>query len=182
MTDNYKAPAWMICEDIFNRLKTELITEAMDALQEAINAKVIEIKGSLITLPDKPSDTEMNMFVINRLLQEKEKIIEMYGNYKIDDQDASADKIKQKERLEKFLLYVEKISMLMEYSNVLELWMNDINKEITEKNESIIIKMTMEKVDSRSKILNYIMKSKTIEKEEVISKEEREMLASILKN
>ena len=32
--DGKDISAWLLCEDIFNKIKTELITEAMDTLQE----------------------------------------------------------------------------------------------------------------------------------------------------
>ena len=175
---NYKIPAWMACEDLFNRLKTELVTEAMDALQEAMRLRLIEVNGSLITLPDKPSDTKMNMFIIKKLLQEKDRILEMYGsNFSNDDgKQMDAARLKQKERIGKFLLYVEKISLLMDYSGAVEAWMNDINKEITEKDPSKIIKRTLAKEESRAKLLDYLLKSRTIEKEEVITEAERSLL------
>lgn len=171
--------AWLLCEDILNKVKSELITQAMDTLDEAINSKAIDVKGSLITLPDKPSETEMKIFIINKLLDEKEKIMEMYNGYLVDiaaSGGTDAGKLQQKERLEKFLLYIEKISMLMEYSTVVNAWMLEINTEAKETDASIIIKKTALKDSSRQKVLDYVLKNKTIIKEEILSSNEMEIL------
>src|SRR5271167_1748135 len=106
--------AWLLCEDIFNRIKNELITQAMDTLQIAIDAKIIEVSGSLVTLPDKPGETEMQMFIINRLVGEKDSILERYkAHMAIEPDKNDPNAVIQKERLKKFLLCVEQISMLM---------------------------------------------------------------------
>jgi hypothetical protein len=171
--------AWLLCEDILNKIKSELITQAMDTLDEAITSKAIDVKGSLITLPDKPSETEMKIFIINRLLGEKERIMEMYNGYLAEiaaDGKADANKLQQKERLEKFLLYIEKISMLMDYSAVVDAWMLDINTEAKEHDASQIIKKTASKEASRQKVLDYVLKNKTIIKEEILSEEEMGIL------
>lgn len=44
-------PAWLLCEEILNKAKTELITQAMDMIHAAVESKDIEINGSLITQP-----------------------------------------------------------------------------------------------------------------------------------
>lgn len=172
-------PAWLLCEDILNKIKTELITEAMDTLQEAINSKAIEISGSLVTLPDKPSETEMNMFIINKLLDEKDKIIEQYSGYLADESaDTDPKKVEQKERLRKFLFAVEQISKLMEYSHLFDPWMTDVGMQITIKDPSEIIKITMHGNEARMEVLKYVLNSKKIEKEEILSENERKILAN----
>jgi hypothetical protein len=178
MDDN---PAWLTCEDLFSKIKTELITQAMDTLDIAVNEKLLDIKGSLITVADKPSDTEMKMFIINKIIEEKEKIVEMYNGYLLDIQSSeklNADRLEQKERLEKFLLYVEKISTLMDYSTLLDAWMNEMSMEVLEKNPSEIIKKTIN--NSRRKILEYVLRNSTMVKEEILDNDERKILEDSL--
>lgn len=174
-------PAWLICEDTFNKIKTELITEAMDTLQEAIDSKSIEIKGSLVNLPDKPSDTDMKMFIINRIIEDKESIMERYKNHVSETEESSNDPkvIQQKERLKKFLLSVEQISMLMSYSNVINGWMHDVSMQITAKEPVEVVKSTINS-DERVEVIRYVLGSKKIEKEEVLTNEERRMLENAI--
>lgn len=176
--DDHGIPAWLTCEEIINKIRTELITQAMDTLDEAVAAKAIEVKGSLINLPDKSSETEMKMFVIRNLIDEKEKIAEMYKSYlsDIDAGNTTQAKLEQKERLEKFLLYVEKISVLMDYSNVIEQWIHDIGMEVSENDPSLIIKKSIAKEKLRKEILGYVLKNKTMIKEEVLDSREMEII------
>lgn len=171
-----------MCEDIFNRIKTELITEAMDTLQEAIDSKAIEVKGSLVNLPDKPSDTEMKMFLINRIVEDKESIIERYKGYvsKANENTGDPKVVQQTERLKKFLLAVEQISMLMSYSKIMDSWMRDISMQIAAKYPSDVVKATISG-DGRIEVLRYVLESGKIKKEEVLKKEEREMLENLAK-
>jgi len=176
-------PAWLICEDIFNKLKTELITQAMDTLQIAIDAKAIEITGNLVTLPDKPSETEMQLFIINKLIEQKESIIERYGHYLFEEENGplDANKIEQKERLKKFLLAVEQIDALMQYSKVFDAWINDAAMQVTEKDPSEIVKITAHGDEARLGVLDYVLKNKKIEKEEVLTAREHEILVNAMK-
>jgi hypothetical protein len=73
--------AWLVCEEIFNKIKTELITQAMDTVKEAIDSKMMDVKGSLINLPDKASDTELYMFLISQILEQRENIVKNYEKY-----------------------------------------------------------------------------------------------------
>ncbi len=171
--------AWLICEDIFNKIKTELITQAMDTLQEAIDSKAIEVSGSLVNLPDKPSDTEMSMFIINRLIEQREKIIERYKGFMSEDLGNDPKKIAQKERLEKFLLAVDQISALMHYSEIVESWMHDVAMEIATKEPSEVIKKTIKGDESRIEVLNYVLKNKKMEKELVLTENERRIIESV---
>jgi hypothetical protein len=176
-----KIPSWLVCEDIFNKIRTELITQAMDTLQEAIDSKAIEIKGSLVSLPDKPSDTEMKMFIIKKLIEEKENIRERYGHYESQDENSTPEQVQQKERLKKFLLAVEQISLLMEYGDLFGSWMNDIAMQVGVKDKSEVIKNTIKGDESRLSALKYVLGNKKLEKEMVLTKSERIVLEKSIK-
>jgi hypothetical protein len=180
--DEEGIPAWLLCEDIFNKIKTELITEAMDTLQEAVNSKAIEISGSLVSLPDKPSDTEMQMFIINRLIEQRESINQRYAS-KLHDDGSSTDpkKVQQLERLKKFLMAVEQISLLMQYSHVFDSWITDVGMQAAVKNPSEVIKNTIKGEDARTEVLEYVLRSAKVEKEEILTKRERKILQDSLK-
>ncbi|MGI0100510.1 MAG: hypothetical protein ACREBH_02205 [Candidatus Micrarchaeaceae archaeon] len=170
-------PPWLVCEDILNRIKTELITQAMDTLQEAIDSKAIEVNGSLINLPDKPSDTEMSMFIINKLVEQKESIMEMYGSQMPDGAADVSDPnmIMQKERLRKFLLAVEQISMLMDYSKALDSWMHDVAMQADANTAADVIRRTAD-TGTRAEILQYVLKNRKISNDGLLTGAERSML------
>jgi hypothetical protein len=170
-------PAWLMCEDILNKIKTELITQAMDKLQEAIDSKAIEVNGSLVTVPDKPSDTEMKMFIINKLIEEHPKIMEKYkGHLSEDAEEKDPTKVQQRERLKKFLLTVEQISNLMQYSHVFDPWMHDVAIQVLLKDPAEVIRKTINDDESRIDVLKYVLNNKKMEKEEILTKKEYKIL------
>jgi hypothetical protein len=177
-------PAWLICEDIFNKIKTELITQAMETLHAAIDSKAIEINGSLVNLPDKPSDTEMDMFIINKLLEQRESIIENYQKYLEEEKsgEMTPQKVQRNERLKKFLLTVEQIGMLMHYSEIFNAWITDIAEQISAKDPSDVIKNTLKDNDERINLLNYVLKNKKMESEQILSQHERGIILNSIKD
>jgi hypothetical protein len=179
-SDSENIEAWLLCQDMLNKAKNELVTQAIETLHDEINAKNIEINGSLISLPDKPKETEMDMFIINKLLGEEEKMKEMYGNYikskETDSIALSASMVERMEKLKKFLLSIEKISILMHYSNMIDAWMNDIGMHAAAKDPAAIIAKTCEKEEQRLKILEYLLKNSTITKEQIFTQSERKIL------
>lgn len=180
--DDDDIPAWLLCEDMFNKIKTELITEAMDTLQEAVDSKAIEISGSLVSLPDKPSDTEMRMFIINRLIEQREGIAERYrGQLQSEGSSADPKKVQQLERLKKFLLAVEQISMLMQYSRIFDPWINEVGMQAAVKDPSQVIKNTIKGDEKKIEVLQYVLRSAKMEKEEILTKRERKIIEESLK-
>lgn len=174
--------AWLLCEVILNSARNELITEAMDALNEEIKAKNIEIKGSLINLPDKPSDTDMNMFIINKILEEYQSMKERYSSYLSESNNTNPDPkmIERIEKLRKFLLSVEKIHLLMSYSHVVETWINDVSMDPNLADPVKLLANTMETDTTRPEIVEFMLKSKVVTKEKVFTKEERRVLEEAL--
>lgn len=172
-----KIPAWLLCEDILNRIKTELITQAMDTLQEAIDSKAIEITGSLVNLPDKPSDTEMKMFIIGKLIENRDDIVSKYGDY-LSKEDNDPRLVQQKERLKKFILAVEQISLLMQYSRLFDPWMHDAGMQVESSDALDVMRRTMQGSDERIEAMRYVLKNRKLEKEKILKKSEREILES----
>lgn len=175
-------PAWIICVEIFNKIKTELITEAMDTVKDAIDSKLIDVQGSLITLPDKPSDTELYIFIARKLVEERESIVERYKSYleSLPDSGITPEMVQQRERLHKFLLSVERIYLLMHYSGIVDVWMNEISMHVEIKEPTELIKATLEGNAERAELLGYVIKSQIFEREKVLAKDERALLESAI--
>jgi hypothetical protein len=170
----------LVCEEIFNKIKTELITQAMDTVKEAIDSKMMDVKGSLINLPDKASDTELYMFLISQILEQRENIVKNYEKYLngVDYDKLSPEMLQQVGRLRKFILYIDKIAILMDYGSAFDSWMNDVAMEIREKDPSKIIRDTMN--DSRIELISFVLKNQTIAKEEILTEKERKFLERAL--
>ncbi len=168
-----ETPAWMQCEDMLSRIRAELIMQAMDMLQLAIDSKAIDVGGSLINLPDRPSEIDMKMFIIGRLLEEKDRIMEMYSGKPPED-------VATKERLDKFLLAVGQISMLMEYAKSVESMVGEIPERAGETDPYELLRLLMGSDAGRIEALRYAESSQRLLKEETITIRERELLRKAL--
>ena len=168
-----ETPAWMQCEDMLSRIRSELIMQAMDMLQLAIDSKAIDVGGSLINLPDRPSEIDMKMFIIGKLLEEKERIMEMYSGKPPED-------VATKERLDKFLLAVGQISMLMDYANAVEAMVGEIPEMAGESDPYELLRMLLGSDARRIEALRYAESSQRLLKEETITIRERELLRKAL--
>ena len=166
----------MVCVDMLNRIKVELITEAMDTLQEAIDAKAISVEGELVNLPDKPSETEMHMFVIRQLVEQRDSIIERYRGQLNDDKPSDPKMVAQRERLSKFILYVEQIYTLMHYGDMLDSWMNEIALQVGSKSPSEAMVKTLN--EQRIEVIKYVLGNKKISSEGILTEVERKILMS----
>ncbi|MGI0133842.1 MAG: hypothetical protein ACREBW_02645 [Candidatus Micrarchaeaceae archaeon] len=179
-------PAWLLCEDILNKAKVELITEAMDTLNKEVKEGNIAIHGNIIEVHDKPSDTERDMFVINRMLEDSDNIRASFTKFiqekEADQKSLTPDTVERIEKLRKFLLSLDKIQLLMGYSSEFDHWIEDVAMQVAIKDPSSIISKTMGGSELRKEILSFILASKTFEKEEVFHKTEREILEKGLNN
>jgi hypothetical protein len=179
-----KTPAWMICVDILNRAKRELVTQAMDTLDREVEAKRMDIKGSMITVPDQPSEDEMKLFVLGQILTNAEQMRERYGKYikevHTKGKDVTAREIEGADRARLLLMAVEKIEILVHYSRQLDTWITDASMEIGLDDPAQILKKTSEK-HGRMEILSFLVKSPKIREEEVFTDSEFDLISSVLK-
>ncbi len=171
-------PAWMVCTDLLNKIKSELVTEAMEELDNQIAKKNIDIKGALITLPERPGETDMKMFVIRRLLSEAKKIREMYSETATTSDVNDSRIVEQRERSRIFLLGVEKIVLLMHYESMIDSWSYDVGKMAGMENAVEIIRGTASA--ERTDLIRFVLGSKTMIKENVLAEDERSILESAI--
>lgn len=175
-------PAWMLCEDILNKAKVELITEAMDTLNQEVKEGNIAIHGNIIEVPDKPTETERDMFVINRMLEDAPNIRASFAKFitekEKDQKSLTPETVERIEKLKKFLLSLDKIELLMGYSSEFDHWIGDVAMQVAIGDPAAIISKTTEHNDLRREILAFILKSKTFEKEEIFNNVELKILES----
>ncbi len=178
-------PAWMVCVDILNKAKRELVTQAMDTLDREVEAKRMDIKGSIITVPDQPSEDEMKLFVIGQVLNNAEQMREKYGGYikEVGEKGATAtaQEVEGAERARLFLMAVEKIEILVQYSRQLDSWINDVSMKVSLADPVLVLRETLTSSERRELLL-FIRNNKTMQSEETFSKMERGIIESAAAN
>ncbi len=171
--------AWMQCEDMLNKIREELILEAVDTLHAEAAAGRIDIKGNVVTTPDKSGDLERDMFVINNLLEHESEMREKYTMY-ITEKESSGEldayAVGRIEELKKFLLALTEITTLMHYSHQVNAWIEDARKLSSMDDPVKIIAATMAHNEPRIELLAFVLKRKAFVKEEVLTDEERGIL------
>ena len=173
-------PAWLVCVDLLSKIKTEMITQAMETLQQAIDSKAIEIEGSLVTTPDQHSESEMQIFIIRRLIEQREGIINRYKGYlSASGEKQTPEMMQQTERLKKFLLSVDQIAMLMHYSEISEHWMNELAMQVGAASPRDAIKRTLN--EERSELLRYLLNNRKIKSEKMLTNAETKILEGSLR-
>jgi hypothetical protein len=179
MDNDGGTPAWIVCVDILNKAKRELVTQAIETLEKEIDAKRIDIKGNLITVPDQPSDAEMKLFVVGQIMTNAEEMRHKYGDYiksvQTKGKDITASEIESAERARLFLMAIDKIEILMNYSRQLDAWMNDASMKVDLLDPSEILKSTST-TDERKELLRFLKTNKTLEREETFSKKEKAII------
>jgi hypothetical protein len=169
-----ETPAWMVCTNLLNKIKSELVTEAMEELDNQISKRNIDVKGTLITLPERPEETDMKMFIIRKLVSEVGKIRELYSDLaKSDSNDSKI--VEQRERSRIFLLGVEKIVLLMHYESMIDSWSYDVGKMAGLNDAVEVMKGTLENPE-REELIRFVLGSNKMIEEKVLSDDERDIL------
>ncbi len=167
-------PAWMFCTELLNKIKVEMVNEALDVLDAEIERKSISISGSTIELPDKPNETETKLFVIGKILENADDMQERYmrqaREIRLKDQ-LDSNQIIAAERAEHFALSIEMIKERMKFSRIAEQWINDVSMHVEEKTPNAILKATANSKE-RIDLLHFISESSIIRDEDVLTEVE----------
>ncbi len=178
--DDAGVPAWILCNDLLIKLKNELANEAILAAEREIKEGRMDVKGSVITQPDRQSEGENLLFVVNNLIGERDGIHERYDPYikELQDNPSKFDsKTAQRiESLRKFLLAVDEIYTLMHYSGVMGAWADDASMQVREKDPSAILEKTLASGHERAEAALFVLSLKSFAKEGILSDTERRML------
>ena len=174
-------PAWMVCEDLLTRAKDELILEAIDLLHARINDGSVSIDGYVVTLPDRSQEVARDIFVINNLLSEQSQIRDTYARYiKERSGDITAKTVENVEKMKRFLLFLDELSMLMYHSDIFGDWITEAWQHSKLNDISLIIANTMIGNEDRTDAVKFILNNATFIKEEVFTADERVMFEKAL--
>ena len=174
-----------MCEDVLTRTKDEFVLEAIDILRNEMKAGRIDIKGYVAALPEKGQDLEQDLFVVNNLISRAPEIRERYKNYLRDEAQGSIkdpETIARGEGLRRFLMSVDAIDMLMRFSRIFGAWADDVGVYSSLKDPVDVMVKTANMDDERVEALEFALSSKTFERNEAISNEERQLFEETLAN
>ncbi len=171
-------PKWMIAQELLVKAKNELILEAVDTLHVEIKEKRLEINGNVIKLPEKSSEIEMDMLIINNLLEQETKIVENYGKFIKERESSEKDPlmIERINELKKFLMSVTQIKILMNFAKTIDEWILDFGTAMKIDDSVKIIAETAKKNVERIEVLSFILDNKKFYENEALSKEEIEIV------
>ena len=176
-------PEWMLAQEILVKSKNEIILEAIDTLHKEIDEKRLEINGHTIKLPDKSSEIEMDMLIINNLLQQEQEIIKQYSTFikKTENgEELSPEIVERTEELKKFLMSVAEISLLMNFAKTIDAWVLDFAETMNKKDVALIISETAKRNIDRIEVLRFISSNKKFLNSDALSKEEFDTLRTAL--
>ncbi len=171
-------PAWLICEDILTRTKDELILEAIDILKKEMKEGRVDIKGYVAALPEKGQELEQDLFIVKNLVSRAPEIREQYKDYMKREQAGEItdpETVSRAEGLKRFLMSVDAIDLLMRYSTVFGMWADDVGVYSSLNDPVDIMVKTANMDEERVDALNFTLSSKTFEKNDAISNEERQL-------
>jgi hypothetical protein len=175
-------PAWLIAQDILTKVKSEFVSEAMELLHAEIDAKRIAVNGALGALPDKNAEADNDLFIIRNLIKNRDQMHETYSSYldMAPGQQVDAKRAKRLEDLRKLMLAVSEISLLMEYADTIDGWVQDASKLVAEKDTAAVLADSILGDENRTEMLEFILRSKRYLKEELLTPTERKTLEKAL--
>ncbi len=185
MSDNSGIAAWIICEDLLVKLKTELANEAIITLQNEVKAGRMKVEGSIIPKIETQGDSERDLFVANEIAAESEKMLQGYADYinskESDPGKLTADEVIKIETAKKLMMAVQEISILINYRTVTEEWILEIEGIPTIDDPVKLLATTMHgKDDERFHVLDFAVKRRSLIDEEIFTSQERNMMESAL--
>ena len=170
-------PQWITAHDLLIRLKDELIGKAIALLHKEESEGRIKISGTLMSTPDKNSENENDMFILNNITAKIDEMHVQYESYLSSNSEKDPALIKRIEDLKKFLMAMDSINILVEYSKAMDPWIDEAALEIKSESAAQIIADTASRNPDRVEILKYICKNSYF-RNEVLSKAELEIVES----
>jgi len=181
MEDTNGIKPWLIAQDMFTKVKDELVLEAIDVLHEQVNKKRIAIEGHTVTMPEQPADFDRDLFIVNNILAEADSIRSQYSDYMekySNGGSTDAKLIERVEELKKTLMAVSEIEMLMGLSSAANEMVNDVSMHVSESDAAEVIAKAVADAHGgrKAELMDYIRSSSRFAKAEVFEPEEQEII------
>lgn len=186
MQGNEGIAAWIICEDLLVKVKTELANEAIITLQNEVKAGRMKIDGRLAAPNEITGDAERDLFVANEIAHESGGMLESYAAYINDkERDQSAITSEEVERMEaakRLMMAIQEITILINYRTVVEEWILEIEGIPTINEPITLLGSTIRgNEDDRFHALDFVLKRRSIIDENIFTTEERRIMESALR-
>lgn len=161
---NGSIPAWIEAEDLLVKMREELMDRAIKLLNNEIEAGHIQVNGNALFSSEASADVENAVYLINNLIDDSGTLHQRYNEYlsKNEGKRLSEAEAKKFDELQKFVLSVEQLAMLMEYSRVLSSWADDASKNVNLKSVVSILKITIDKDEQRRTVVEFFTNNKDI--------------------
>lgn len=168
-----KIPAWIECEDFLIKMREELMDRAIKLLNKEIELGHIAVNGNALFSSEASADVENALYLINNLIDDSGKLHQEYNDYvaKTSGKKLTEKEAKKFEELQKFVLTVEELTMLMEYSRVLSSWADAASKYVNSTNKGDILKQTIDGDERRRGVLEFFANNKSVA-EHALSKDD----------
>ena len=181
-SDN-KMPAWIICEDLLVKMREELLEEAMSILDKERQAGHIEVNGKPLSTGESGNYTEEALYIINNLIADAPKLHEEYARYisvQSDKKLSEADAKRFKE-LKDFVLAIDELSLLMDYSRILSAWAEEVAHYVKDTDPAEILKKTSNDPEElRKEVLKFFISNKTFASKSPLSEHEINIVSNAL--
>ena len=178
-------PAWILCEDLLVKVKTELANEAIITLQNEVKSGRMKVDGNLVTANEITSEAERDLFVVTHIASESENMLKAYSEYIIkketEPEKLNSEDVQKIETSKKLMLAVQEISLLVGYRQVAEEWILEIEGIPTIKDPVKLLGSTIRGInDDRFEVLKFILKRKSIKEAKIFSDSEYKMMQDAL--
>jgi hypothetical protein len=166
-----ESPAWMVCEDLVSRIEAELMSEALDLLEDEIKAGRVKVEGNLVTSSELTSEAEKHLFILDRLLEDESNLRYRYENLVNaveEGRESNPEVVARLEEVKKFLLVVSQISMTVKQAKVFAAWFTDAGSNMKIKDPSEILYLTSVGNQERKEALDFVLTSKAFIRSEAL--------------
>ncbi len=165
----------MLCEDILERAREEMVSEAVRTLEMEEKAGRVSVAGRMVAAREGMEDAERKLFVIGNIADHMEEISGAYYGYVERAGDAAAAGAARIDDFGRFVLAASKIAMLVWYSRTLGDWIEDVSMHIKERTVMEVLEGTLGS-EGRLEVLEFVISGKeTLFKGIFDDKELREM-------
>jgi hypothetical protein len=173
-------PAWLVCDGILSKARDELLSQAIRTMYEQVERKRLSLEGEPLSVNESTSQHEKDMYFLEQLLQERERMEKRFAEYIEGASIGEKDRARIDE-LQQFLLALKQISLLYTYSGVCDAWLVDAEKGLRETEPAALLASTAALgAPERKDVLAYLASSRELEGEGIFTDQEKGIIKKAL--
>jgi hypothetical protein len=173
-------PAWIVAQDLLVKAKDALRILALEIYRNEIKGKSVALEGKLVHLPDEHNEDEEDLFVVGKLVEDRDRIGRIYQEYIIASAGSrDPERIITAERARKFLIALGHLLAVVDYSDIFDDWIEDAGMLIRKESPVEVIADSSGE-DGRADALRFLVGDRKFLLERVFSSEEHKILQDAL--